>query len=134
MKGFLFVAAFALAWYVTTCGALKCPRCTLLDSRAACLRAAQVTCSGNNPYCKTTQTKNPLFSGEKWANACATKAACDSGKAANPRTCKPTEATSVCVYCCNTDGCVGAASAARVSIVTMATAALAVLLKNAAGF
>ncbi|CAH1272673.1 Hypp4913 [Branchiostoma lanceolatum] len=133
MKGLVFVVAFALACCITTCGALKCPRCTLSDSRAACLQQSQVTCSGSNTYCLATRTKAPVI-GEKWNNLCATKAQCDAGRAANSRVCKPKEDTSNCIYCCNTDGCVGAASAARVSIVTIATAALAVLLKNAAGF
>eukprot|EP00058_Branchiostoma_floridae_P014721 XP_002600209.1 hypothetical protein BRAFLDRAFT_66714 [Branchiostoma floridae] len=114
-------------------GALKCRSCTLVDTRAKCLEKSLTTCSSSQDVCLTTYAKVP-FVGKKWSNICARKSTCDAAKAGNPKTCKTSADTFSCVYCCNTDGCVGAASAARVSIVTMATAALAVLLKNAAGF
>ncbi|XP_035694733.1 uncharacterized protein LOC118428700 [Branchiostoma floridae] len=140
MKGRGFVVFLALNCFIITCGALKCPSCTLLDSRAACLQAAQVTCNGTDTYCRTIQAKNEVLGGEKWTNACGTKSACDAGKITNKSgACKPNETTSVCIYCCNTDGCVGqpatgAAVTTPVSIVTMATITMVILLKNAAGF
>ncbi|CAH1272672.1 Hypp4912 [Branchiostoma lanceolatum] len=117
MKGFVFVAAVALACCATTCGALKCRTCVGDRTRADCLKEPLTNCSlpGQNVCQTTVITKN-----------------------SNPTLCKTSNAVFTCTYCCDTDGCVGkltgAASAARVSIVTMATAALAVLLKNAAGF
>ncbi|XP_078686092.1 uncharacterized protein LOC144918871 [Branchiostoma floridae x Branchiostoma belcheri] len=138
MKGLVFAVAVALACCFTTCTALTCPTCTLVDTRAACMQASQVTCNQTNPYCYTIQSKAPVI-GEKWVSRCGAKSACDAGKITNRVACKPTETTSNCIYCCNTDGCVGqpgsgASAAVSVSVITMATAVMAVLLKNAAGF
>ncbi|XP_078686090.1 uncharacterized protein LOC144918869 isoform X3 [Branchiostoma floridae x Branchiostoma belcheri] len=133
MKGLVFVVAAALACCVTTCAALKCRSCTLKNTKGECEKASLTTCTQSTPVCWTTQTKLPVI-GEKWNSRCQTKTACETARQANPRLCKPTQDTFTCQFCCSTDGCVGGASAARISVVAMATAALAVLLKNAAGF
>ncbi|XP_066295229.1 U-scoloptoxin(05)-Er3a-like [Branchiostoma lanceolatum] len=137
MKGFVFVVALAFACCVTTCGALKCRTCVGDRTRADCLKEPLTNCSlpGQN-VCQTTVIKAAGV--ETWGNLCSARTVCDIAKNSNPTLCKTSNAVFTCTYCCDTDGCVGqltgAASAARVSIVTMATAALAVLLKNAAGF
>ncbi|XP_078606217.1 uncharacterized protein LOC144878933 [Branchiostoma floridae x Branchiostoma japonicum] len=136
MKGLVFVIAGAFACCVTTCGALKCRNCVGAGaaSKEACMSNQTLTmCPHPQDVCMTTDTK--ALGMETWSNVCTTQSACDAAKMGNAQLCKTSGDTFTCVYCCTTDGCVpGAASAARVSIVTMATAAMAVLLKNAAGF
>eukprot|EP00058_Branchiostoma_floridae_P014719 XP_002600207.1 hypothetical protein BRAFLDRAFT_66712 [Branchiostoma floridae] len=111
MKELVFVVAVVLAC-VTTCGALKCRICAGAASKEACMNQNLTMCPRSQDVCMTT----------------------DTTKMGNSQLCKTSGDAFTCVYCCTTDGCVpGAASAARVSIVTMATVAMAVLLKNVAG-
>ncbi|XP_019614727.1 PREDICTED: uncharacterized protein LOC109462601 [Branchiostoma belcheri] len=141
MKGLVFVVAVALACCVTTCGALECPICNSVISRAECMRQPRQTCNASGigifptPVCLTIQNKTAV--NETWSNSCSTEELCIVAQKFNPVLCQPTRNTFTCYSCCDTDGCVGqpaAASAARISAVTMTTAALAVLMKNAAGF
>eukprot|EP00058_Branchiostoma_floridae_P014720 XP_002600208.1 hypothetical protein BRAFLDRAFT_66713 [Branchiostoma floridae] len=134
MKGLVFVFAVALACCVTTCGALqKCRICHDNSTRAECLNQPLSNCTKiilPQTVCMTTVRKRQRV---------------------NPQDCSDARINSVCVYCCDTDGCVGqpvptaapdvstaapsgAVSNVRVSIVTMTTAALAILLKNNAAF
>ncbi|XP_035684114.1 uncharacterized protein LOC118421057 isoform X1 [Branchiostoma floridae] len=136
MKGLVFVIAVAFACCVATCGALECRTCAALGTRQDCLNRPESNCTIPDPVCMTTYKSVAGVKG--WSNNCSPRAGCEAAKLSNHLLCKKREVFT-CVTCCTTDGCVGdlmpsAASAARISIVTMATAALAVLLKNAAGF
>ncbi|XP_019643517.1 PREDICTED: uncharacterized protein LOC109484614 isoform X1 [Branchiostoma belcheri] len=141
MKGLVFAVAVALACCVTTCAALKCPTCDQVGTRAACLQSRQATCNQTaaETYCYTVTAKAPGIA-QQWTSRCGTKQQCDAGKIVNVNACKPATNSSACIACCNTDGCVaqpdttGASAAVSVSVITMATAVMAVLLKNAAGF